>query len=468
MSQATNQPFQRDESLNEPGIIGARWWQKSLTEQPDAVSRRAALTALLVAGGTFAAIGVFTAAAVSTTGSGSSSDDYRTEPRGSLDMQKEYGWSFGAVGESLTFDGETLKPFDRAALAQLPDDLRPALRQNAPYFVPTLFQSPTALPRSVPSGDTGMTTPLKDALKPIFTPAMDKAYRRGRALALLWKGRDAGAVVIVDLPGPEAVAFAAGAAGVFDPVFLFDNWPHPRGVVPAHRTLAAAAYYQPLFAKKKALAGAPSLFVLDRARLVPYTDEATQFDNRHVARLPSAPQVKQLGAEHVLYVVPTSGDVVELDDLNDDFVLYARGGLDVKMVAADAFDPDPADNAPVQHPDDEDESSVPRYYYGGRSITHLWFWSDYPWVKIAPPRPLSSRPAGEPVEPAIARPGKSYVPRPRVTPFSSGAPIAGGARPKPPGFGSVPVVIAVATGVVLGAKLSRNGTWNRTSGWGGG
>jgi hypothetical protein len=32
----------------------------------------------------------------------------------------------------------------------------------------------------------------------------------------------------------------------------------------------------------------------------------------------------------------------------------------------------------------------------------------------------------------------------------------------------VPVVIAVATGAVLGAKLSRSGSWLRTSSWGGG
>ncbi|MFT3764157.1 MAG: hypothetical protein QM820_01350 [Minicystis sp.] len=249
-------------------------------------------------------------------------------------------------------------------------------------------------------------------------------------------------------------------------MFLFDNWPHPRGVVPAHLTLAAAAYYQPLFARKKAPAGAPPLFVLDRARLKPYTDEATQFDNRHVARLPSAPQVKQLGAAHVLYVVPWTSDTTELDDLNDDFVLYARAGIDVKMVASDAFGPDLAESAPVQRPDDEDENSYPRYYYGGRQSSNLWFWTDYPWVKL--PRATPGKPQDQPTEPPLVRPGKDYVPRPRATPFSTGAPTPGGARPKPAAFGSVPVVVAVASGIILGAKLSRSGTWNRTSGWGGG
>ena len=62
---------------------------------------------------------------------------------------------------------------------------------------------------------------------------MEVAYRRGKALASLFKGNAAAAMVVVDLAGPEAVAFAAGAASAFDPVFAFDNWPHPRGVVPS-------------------------------------------------------------------------------------------------------------------------------------------------------------------------------------------------------------------------------------------
>lgn len=471
MSDPMTDPFDRAELLDEPGIVGARWWHKSLVAG-DAVNRRAALAGILVATGAIGLVGMVVVAA-SASGSGSGGSDYRTEPRAALEMQKQFGWSFGATTESLTFDGESHQPFDRAALARIADELRPAVATHAPYYVPTLFQSPAALPRAVPQEDVATVVPLKDALRPIFTPAMDRAYRRGKALASLFKGSVAFAALVVDLPGAESVAFAAGAASVFDPVFLFDNWPHPRGVVPAHLALAAAAYYQPLFARRRAGTGARPMFVLDRARLSPYADEATQFDNRHVARLPGTAPLKQLGVSRLLYVAPTSADTTEMNDLNDDFVLYAGAGVDVKILGADIFAPDPAPSAPVSNPGDDDGAAGwPPYFYGGSAASHLWFWTDYPWVKQPPPRPAGrTRAPDGPVAPSLARPGKDYVPRARATPYSTGAPVASAgpsARPRPSGFGTVPVVIAVATGVILGARLFRNGSWNRASSWGGG
>ena len=474
MSDPTQDPFDRTEFLDEPGIVGARWWHKSLVASSDAAGRRAALTGILVASGAIATIGVMVAAVGSSSSgsSGSSGADYRSESRGALEMQKQFGWSFGATTEPLTFDGQSLKPFDATALARMSDDLRPARPEHAPYYVPTLFQSPTALPKSLPQEDLATVAPLKDALRPIFTTAMDRAYRRGKALGSLFKAAPgANAAIVVDLPGPEAVAFAAGAAGVFDPVFLFDNWPHPRGVVPAHLTLAAATYYQPLFAKLRAGAGARPLFVLDRARLSAYVDDSTQFDNRHVSRLPGAAQLKQLGVQRVLYVPPAGGDTTETDDLNDDFVLYRGAGLDVKLAGADIFGPEPMPPASAAPPAGADADAWPPYFYGGAAASHHWFWRDYPWVKPPPAGPGRASASAAPVEPSAARPGKDYEPRPRATTFSSGAPTTAASsslRPRPSGFGTVPVMVAIATGLVLGAKLYRNGSWNRSSSWGGG
>src|SRR6202011_4393138 len=94
-------------------------------------------------------------------------------------------------------------------------------------------------------------------------------------------------------------------------------------------------------------------------------------------------------------------------------------------------------------------------FYGGSTGSHHAFFVDYPWAK--PARPAPTRPA--------SNPGKSYVPRARVTPYSSGNPSGAlTSKPRPTSFATVPVVIAAGTGVILGARYQRNGSWNRSSG----
>jgi hypothetical protein len=441
---------------------GTGWWQKSLGAAPSAsVTRRAALQGILAAGGVIAGL------AASPPEAEAQEVEVRTETHRLIEMQRVYGWSFGAAMESLTFDGAALQPFDRTALSRLADDLRPGRLRHLPFYVPTLFQSPTALPRAVPAGDAAPIVPLRDALRPIFTPAMDLAYRRGQAVASLFRNVYAQTALVVDLPGPEAVAFAAGAAEVLDPIFLFDNWPHPRGVVPSHLTLAAAAYFQPLFARHATPPGAAPMFVLDRNRLAPYTDDDTEFDNRYVARVPSAPVLRSMDVLHVLYVTPTSADLIELDDLNEDFTAYAAGGIDVKILSADELGPDPAvwseptdleggGGLPyVALPRDDERR---RCWYGFSMATHFWFWNDYGWVRGAPHPPQVT-----PRAPAMQRSGPHYRPMHRVSAFSMGQEHAAGLKPVPPQFGHVRVVVAARTGVLLGAAASRSGSWGRTS-----
>ncbi|MGK3994290.1 hypothetical protein [Sorangium sp. So ce1024] len=447
-----DEPFERAEVVDNPGIVGARWWHKGLVDAPKDASRRSAImTALGVIG--LSGVGM----ALSMIGDGCSDDDTEIQRKRALDMQRSFGWSFGAAQESVTFDGESKKPFDRAALARMATELRPADESLRAYYVPSLFESPSAVPTLVAKGDPAPVTPLGTVLRPIFTPAMDRAYRSGKALSsLLLAARTASGLrrdiaVIVDLDGPESVAFAAGAAEAFEPVFTFDNWPHPRGVVRAHLTLAAAAYYQPLFARAQPGPRA-TMFVLDRQRLSPYSDDATQFDNRYVARLPAADALWARGVRHVLYVVPTEAVTTESDDLNDDLVACASRHIDVGMLAASVFAADPAEPRPANATEE-----WPPHYYGGRAATHGWFWMDYPWGP--PPRPA-------PVEPAVQRPGKRYTPRLRATPFSGGT--VSGAQSVPQTFGTVPVVVAIGTGAILGAALSRSGSWNRASGGYGG
>ena len=461
----TSAPFGRDRLVDKPSIIGARWWHEALVDRDAEIARRTAIRNILIAGGVIASFGAMLAMCVKVASSGDDGSAVSDARKTSLEMQKEYGWSFGAVGEPLVFDGVSTKPFEPGALQRLPVDLAPVSKTLRPFFQATLFQSPDAQPPSLGKLDIAEISNfqlLSAVLKPIFTTAMDSAYSRGQALAALFASvtsngdtpASARAALLVDLPGPEAVAFAAGAATKFDPIFLFDNWPHPRGVVRAQETLSAAAYYQPLFAEArgKARAGRPPMFVLDRRRIAAYTDDAREFDNRYVAKLPtSAAAMRALDVSHVLYVVPTRSDASrELDDLNDELVLYGAGGLDVKAVSLDMFAADPDAGTALG------DGGV---FYGGSAGSHHAFFVDYPWAK--PARPATTRPA--------SNPGKSYVPRARVTPYSSGNPSGTvTSKPRPTSFGTVPVVIAVGTGVILGARYQRNGSWNRSSGGFGG
>ncbi len=441
-------PFERDHLIDKPGIVGARWWQQSLVEEEKVGARRDVLTKLLVAGGALGVLGMVIASANNEdTPSPNQADTPVGGVRSALDMQREFGWSFGADTEQLTFDGASTLPFDRSALARMPDDLRPARPDLLPYYLPTLFQSPSAKPSASPLGETGGPTPLGEALRPIISTAMESAYRRGQGLASLFRPDPAGVALVIDLEGPASVAFAAGAFAIFDPVFGFDNWPHPRGVVPAHLTLGAAAYYQPLFARKKAGNEHPAMFVLDRARLARYVDDGARFDNRYVAKLPPAAALLTLGIKRVLYVVPTLAETIELDDLNDDFVMYAAAGVDVKLVAASSFAPDPQDPG--------NATDGPPHHYGGSARSHAAFWSDYGW---------SSPPAPKNDPPVTLTPGIAYTPIPRATNYSSGRVGGSPTRPRPANFGTVGVMMAGASGAILGASMSRSGSWNRSSG----
>src|SRR5262245_53058943 len=91
-----------------PSSRGSGWSQRSIGAAPSAaVSRRAALQGILAAGGVIAGI------VASPPEAEAQEVDVRTETHRLLDMQRAYGWSFGAAMEGLTFDGATVQPFDR-------------------------------------------------------------------------------------------------------------------------------------------------------------------------------------------------------------------------------------------------------------------------------------------------------------------------------------------------------------------
>jgi hypothetical protein len=385
-------PLRRDFAVDEPGMIGARWWQDSVV---DPVGRRQMLLGILGVGA-----GVGGAALALTTCVPPS-----TARQPSLELQRKYGWSFGASSEGLVFDGATTQPFDPSRLGQLFRDLAPRSPAHRPYYVQTLFEAPSALPSANPPDGSG-APPLMQALRPIVTGSMRSAYawawRFGELLASA-----PGVCLVVDLDGEDSVAFAAGACALFDPIFLFDNWPHPRGVVPAHLALAAAAYFQPTFAQPHP-DDSPPMFVLDRRRLAPYRDDAMQFDNRWVARMPGAEALRSLGVKTMFYMTPTRTEPRELDDLNDDFVAYAAAGISFVGVALSA------------HPSD------------------------------APSPGITASSLGDP-----------FVPVARHTSFSLG--YASPQHIVPTRFGSVPIVVGSFGGRPVGVDWNRSGSWNR--GW---
>ena len=329
-----------------------------------------------------------------------------TEPAvtpSALETQRQDGWNVGSEESALSFPGA--QPTDVAGRADWRDDtaalalrLGPSGRPWAPYYNPTLFQSLEA-PRNAD---------LRAAVWPVFSPDMADAAARGEALLslLVEDGvcrRDV--AVVLDLAGPASVALAAALAPCLEPVFVFGNWPHPMGVVPAHLTLGAVLYELPAFERARATRTAPAapVFVLDRNRLSPYVDDAGAFDNRYFVGLPPHEALRQAGIAHILYVTGDAPAVPEADDLNDDLVALDESGLDVQLLALSDFSETPLPDWPEvpaypgATPPPTFAGTGPHFYFGGSSRTHACFWQWYGWPRrgVAPsPSPsLAALPA---------------------------------------------------------------------------
>lgn len=419
--------FEADGQVDTTGVVGARWWNKALIEADRGASRRSVLTLLAIGGASVVTCSKLAA----SCDLGPEEDPYVYARRPSLELQKEFGWDFGAPGEALVFDGTSSAPFDPATIGTLERDLTPQLYM--PLHVPTLLQAPNATPRSRPAEETAPFEPLARKLRPVHTAAMDHAYACGEAVARLLRTHEIAAAALVDLPGATAVAFAAGAAELLEPVLLLDNWPHPRGVVPCHMALAAALYYQPRFVATRGTRSPDSLpmFVLDRERTTLYTDATTAFDNRYLARAPSPAALKSsVGSrrfETLLYVVerdPPYGPP-EPEDLVDALLAYQAAGVTVRPLTLEEFLP----NA---------EGGGVHYGQGGAVQSDVRFMD-----RFGPRAP-------------------DYY-KPEVRPPLKGSPLDYGLTP-PDEFATTRVVLAPGTNAVLGASFDRRGSWNRTGG----
>lgn len=212
----------------------------------------------------------------------------------------------------------------QAGALTLSEDLLPSVPDLRPYAVRILTDVPA---------DAGFKGRVDGSwIRPSVAPADRQAYDRGVTLAESLKGLGASRdlAVILDLPGPQSVAAAAGLADFAPVVMTMDNIPHLRGVVSSHETLGALLYWRPRLMKRPAEPDRPVVFVLEGARLAPYANQQDVFDNRSTARLPSVEAFAKLGVKKVLYVRPEAGKTVEQDDLVDLFVGLEKAGVDVR------------------------------------------------------------------------------------------------------------------------------------------
>ncbi|MGE0884664.1 MAG: hypothetical protein AB7P14_14055 [Blastocatellales bacterium] len=394
----------------------------------------------------------------------------------SLELQKKEGWNVGSTEKPLLYPvgvtptdstGQIWSALDPNFLISI---YQPRDAKWQPFFVPTLLQSLSQVS-------------LNKQVKLIRTGEMMDAYQRAEGLrSLIASGENTDQTLIIsDLPGPASIAVGAALADTMTLVPVFDNWPHPLGVVRSHETLGAMAYYAREIAEKSRNLkdNAPAMMLLDGNRLSSYVDQDSQFDNRYLAKLPPAEQLKQRGIQQVIYLTKDQTQAVELDDINEDFVEWQKNGINVRMLRLSEFKPyDEPLTATNTATSPTPTSTVHRhYYYGGSPYYHWWFYDHYYYSRprqvyiYSGGRNVPIPPPSSAVRPSFNPP--SYRPVSRPTVFSASrvgtSPGATGVgKTKPSGFGRTSVRMG-SNGRVSGVRSGRSGSYGRSGGsWFGG
>lgn len=413
----------------------AGWWERSL-------SRRDAHKL---------GLGVAALAALA----GCSSDEVKELD--ALEAQKKGGWDVGDTNQQLVITGATTQDSKGSAdgwrrylePAKMLEAIRPKNETYAAWQMPTLFQ---ALEQKT----------LAAQMRPMTVAETQDVYGRARALGSLVTSVEdpKETLVIVDVPGPFATAAAAGLSPFAEPVFYMDNWPHPKGAVPAELNLANALYYAQELEEnkqKRDAAKAPAALILDAYRLTDNVNPDVHFDNRYFVSPPSADDLKKAGVKRVVYV-PLRETSNESDDLNEAMVEYEAAGLAITQVPLTSFERDP--NATVAEGD-----PTGGYYYGGSQHHHTYFYTHYPmFIWFPMPGYGWSRATSAP--PRVRAP--SYKPRARPTMFSSRT-TGGGrgvGRTKPTGFGRVSTRMD-SSGRILGTRSGSVGRYRSSGSFGG-
>ena len=388
----------------------------------------------------------------------------------SFALQKKEGWNVGSTDKFLSFEGSSLTDSRGRNLTgydpnYLTSVYQPRDPRWQPFFVPTLIQS---LAQQSLSGQ----------MRPVFNAQMRETYQRAEALRNLVSQtpNPSQTLIISDLPGPQSLALGAAMADTAQLVPVFDNWPHPLGVVRSHETLGAMAYYAGEINEKrsKLKENAPAIMLLDSNRLTAYTDQDTQFDNRYQAKLPPADQLKQRGVQQVIYLVKDESQKEELDDINENLVEWQKQGINVRMLRLSEFKPvDEPTQATVAGTTGTTTTDVQRHYYYGGSPWASWlFFSHYGYGyprEVVGYRDGRSYPISRPTTGQTYAP-PTYRPTSRPTVFSNSR--VGGAsgvgRARPSGFGRTSVRMS-SDGRVTGMRSGRTGSYGRSGGgWFGG
>ena len=434
------------------------WWDRSL-------SRREANKRLAVIG----AGAAFLATAGIAVGCGGEEEYDEAEvdenAKEAIEVQKADGWNVGAETAALSFTNasatDSRNSMDGWKTYTTPDALRaawePTVAANQKLSSPELINA-----LSQPS--------LKASIQPVHSPTMDEAYARGLGMAaLLAETKEPqSTAIVVDLPGPEAVAYAAALADVADVVLTFDNWPHPNAVVPSHETLGALVYYADEVKEKKAKrkGDGPTLFVMDSNRLADYSDASDRFDNRYAVILPEPTVIKANGIKTVIYATPDAQRTAELDDLNETFVLYRENDVAVTMMPLSDFRP--ATAAEIAELGEIKKDSIKgsgnhhsAYYYGGHPHYSPFFFSYFPMMI-----PMAMYNTGGMRAPANIRGRSNYTPSRRPTMFSSATRggRAGVGRQNVSGFGRVST--RTVNGRTTVGSATRGGTSGRSGSFG--
>jgi hypothetical protein len=448
--------FVRRAFLDSDEVVGARWWNESFQafHAPEGVGRRKALSVLpFIMGGSIGAavLGAFIC---------DRADDDPDIALDAIELQRREGWNAGHVDKRLVLTDLVRDVNGRSDWLGRMRELVTLLAPDAHlqrFAVPTLFQ---ALAEPVNQS-------LLQLMRPYHPPEGDAVFARGEALLQLSQQPDAprDLAILCDLPGPQAVAFAAALAPRFCPIFTFDNWPHPLGVVPSHLTLGACLYYLPLFRAAAQLRAqpAPALLVLDANRLNPYRDQPDQFDNRYVAPVPSAAALAAAGIKRLLYVRPDATTLTELDDLNADFVSWEAAGIPVRAVPLSDFTEADLTGAPASAAAGAGASSGGSHVFlwGGHGYHHPFFWRTYGYG--AGPTPGRRPPRVTPPPPRLSN-ASTYRPSFRPTLFSTRTlgGMAGVGKQKPSGFGRVSVRMSGGRVTAVGSGGRRSGSFGRS------